>query len=112
MKIDLVGPHRSGFAMGLNEAARYGAGHGAGHRLHRLKMGAATRAVLPWPRHAAIGLSLSVLFVRETHLHVAVEAANHTPHHDHLLHELTGAQIFTLTSFRDDQATACSPGVT
>jgi hypothetical protein len=25
MKIDLVGPHRRGFAMGLNEAACYGA---------------------------------------------------------------------------------------
>lgn len=110
MKIDLVGPERRGFAMGLNEAAGYIA-----VAVTALATGyiAQEWGLRPEPfflglAYAALGLSLSTLFVRETYHHVAVEAANHTPRHDHLHHELTSAEIFTLTSFRDKSLSACS----
>ena len=68
MKIDLVGPERRGFAMGLNEAAGYGA-----VALTALATGfIAQRAGLrPEPfflgiAYAGLGLALSTLFVRET----------------------------------------------
>ncbi len=69
MKIDLVGPARRGLAMGLNEAAGYGA----------LALAAAASGYLasvygmrPWPfvpgiGFAFAGLLLSVLFMRESH---------------------------------------------
>ena len=52
MKIDLVGPERRGLAMGLNEAAGYGAvaDHGPRHRLHRRTRRPAARALLSRPR--------------------------------------------------------------
>jgi MFS family permease len=79
MKIDLAGPQRRGLAMGLNEAAGYGAL-------------AATAAVTGWiatnqglrpepfllgAAYIAIGLGLSAGFVRETRGHAAHEAAGH-----------------------------------
>jgi MFS family permease len=110
MKIDLVGPQRRGYAMGLNEAAGYGA-----VAITALATGyiAEQWGLRPEPfflglAYAALGLSLSVMFVRETHHHVAHEAANHTPRRDELHHELTGAEIFTLTSFREKALSACS----
>ena len=69
MKIDLVGPARRGLAMGLNEAAGYGAvalaAAGSGYL-------AATHGLRPWPfvpgiAFALAGLLLSALFVRESH---------------------------------------------
>jgi MFS family permease len=78
MKIDLVGPTRRGFAMGLNEAAGYGA-----VAVTALLTGAiAERAGLrPAPFllgivYAGFGLGLSVLFVRETSGHAAREQAD------------------------------------
>jgi MFS family permease len=75
MKIDLVGPRRRGLALGLNEAAGYGgvalaaaaSGWLAGEYAARdvLVIAAATIAVL--------ALALSVLFVRDTADHVALE---------------------------------------
>ncbi|HEX6818511.1 MAG TPA: MFS transporter [Ktedonobacterales bacterium] len=68
MKIDLVGPARRGLAMGLNEAAGYGAlalaAAGSGYL-------AATYGLRPWPfvpgvAFALMGLLLSALFVRES----------------------------------------------
>jgi MFS family permease len=110
MKIDLVGPRRGGFAMGLDEAAGYGAvavtalatGYIAQHwglRPEPFFLGLA---------YAALGLSLSTLFVRETLHHVAHEAANHTPRHEDLHHELSSSEIFTLTSFREPALSSCS----
>ena len=69
MKIDLVGPERRGFAMGLNEASGYGAvavtalatgfiAQHAGLRPEPFFLGIA---------YAGLGLALSTLFVRETH---------------------------------------------
>ena len=75
MKIDLVGPARRGFAMGLNEAAGYGA-----IALSALLGGAlASRFGLregpAWAGMgiAFVGLLLSVLFTRDTSAHVVLE---------------------------------------
>jgi MFS family permease len=110
MKIDLVGPHRRGLAMGFNEASGYFAL-------------AATSAATAWlaDEHglrpapfllglgfAALGLGLSAVLVRETRHHARLEATTHTPrdgdHHD----GLTGRQVFTLTSFRERALSAAS----
>src|SRR2546427_3734530 len=71
MKIDLVGPKRRGLAMGLNEAAGYGA-----VALTALATGfiAARYGLRPDPffvgmAFSGLGLGLSALFVRETHGH-------------------------------------------
>jgi len=77
MKIDLVGPARRGLAMGLNEAAGYGAVSLAAIAAGYL---AATYALRPQPfllgiGFALAGLSLSLLFVRESHGHARHEAA-------------------------------------
>jgi MFS family permease len=78
MKIDLVGPARRGLAMGLNEAAGYGA-----VALTALATGAiANQAGLrPGPfllglAYAGLGLGASVLLVRETSPYVAHEQAS------------------------------------
>lgn len=75
MKIDLAGPQRRGLAMGLNETAGYGA-----VALTALVTGwiAAEYGLRPGPfllglAYAVMGLSVSVLFVRETRAHVALE---------------------------------------
>jgi MFS family permease len=76
MKIDLVGPARRGLAMGLNEAAGYGAvalaAAGSGYL-------AAVYGLRPWPfvpgvACALAGLLLSALFVHESHGHARHEA--------------------------------------
>ena len=78
MKIDLVGPARRGLAMGLNEAAGYGA-----VALTALATGfiAAQAGLRPAPfflglAFAGLGLGVSVLFVRETRGHVALETSS------------------------------------
>jgi MFS family permease len=110
MKIDLVGPTRRGFAMGMNEAAGYGAvavtalatGYIAQHgglRPEPFFLGIA---------YAGLGLGLSVFFVRETRDYARHEATTHIPtsqsHHD----GLTTGEIFRLTSFRDRALSSCS----
>jgi MFS family permease len=82
MKIDLVGPKQRGLAMGLNEFAGYLA-----VALAALATGwvAEAYALRPEPFYLGIvfvaaGLALSILFVRETTDHVALEATNHQPH--------------------------------
>jgi MFS family permease len=77
MKIDLVGPARRGLAMGLNEAAGYGAVSLAAIAAGYL---AATYALRPQPfllgiGFALAGLLLSLLFVRESQGHARQEAA-------------------------------------
>src|SRR5262249_57167846 len=77
MKVDLVGPRRRGMALGLNECAGYVAvglmswitGFIAGHW-----------GLRPYPFYlgigiAVVGLVVSVLVVRETRGHVALEAS-------------------------------------
>jgi MFS family permease len=77
MKIDLVGPARRGLAMGLNEAAGYGA-----VALAALAAGylAAATDLRPYPlllglAFALAGLLLSVVAVRDSHDHVRQETA-------------------------------------
>jgi MFS family permease len=72
MKIDIVGPARRGLALGLNEAAGYGA-----VALTALATGAIAQSagLRPAPfflglAYAGLGLAASVLFVRETSHHV------------------------------------------
>ena len=110
MKIDLVGPQRRGFAMGLNEAAGYGA-----VAVTALATGyiAEEWGLRPEPfflglAYAGLGLGLSVLFVKETLGHARAEAASHTPVKDDLHHELTTGEIFTITSFREKALSAAS----
>jgi MFS family permease len=75
MKIDLVGPQRRGFALGLNEAAGYGGVAGAAAVSGWLAADLAARDVLVAAGAiiAIIALALTVLFVRDTAGHVALE---------------------------------------
>jgi MFS family permease len=104
MKIDLVGPQRRGFAMGLNEFAGYLA-----VALSALATGYVAQAygLRPEPFYlgiafAGIGLGLSVLFVRETAHHAALEATSFAPEPTAGLTARTpsGAQVFALASWR------------
>lgn len=80
MKIDLVGPRRRGFALGLNEAAGYGGvavsaaltGWLAGEFAPRDVLAVAGAVI------AVIALATSLLFVRDTAGHVALEQSRHT----------------------------------
>ncbi|MGZ4699424.1 MAG: MFS transporter, partial [Oryzihumus sp.] len=114
MKIDLVGPARRGFAMGLNEAAGYGA-----VAVTALATGylAQSFGLRPAPFllgivFAALGLGLSTLAVRETREHARLEAAGHVARadgkHDHLHAELTNGQVFAQTSFREPALSSAS----
>ena len=110
MKIDLAGPERRGFAMGLNEAAGYGA-----VALTALATGyiANQYGLRPEPfflglAYAGLGLGLSVFFVRETLGHAHHEASTHRPSSDELRDDLTGREIFALTSFKDRSLSAAS----
>jgi len=105
MKIDLVGPLRRGLAMGINEAAGYGAVAATA-----LLTGAiAERAGLrPAPfllglAYAGLGLSISALFVRETSGHVAHEQATRAP-----ARPMPWRAVFTRTTFRDPTLSAAS----
>ena len=106
MKIDLVGPSRRGLAMGLNEAAGYGA-----VALTALATGAiADRYGLrPEPfflglSFAALGLGLSTIFVRETRHFVDIERRA-TPS---AAAPLSTREIFTCTSWSDRNLSSCS----
>ncbi len=110
MKIDLVGPERRGFAMGINEAAGYGA-----VALTALATGyiAQHAGLRPEPFYlglvfAGLGLGLSTLFVRETRGHAHHEAASHVARHEHDHDALTTRQVFLRTSFREKALSSCS----
>jgi MFS family permease len=110
MKIDLVGPAKRGLAMGLNEAAGYGA-----LALTALATGylAQEYGLRPAPfllglAYAALGLGLSTVFVRETRDHARLEAASHVTTNRDLHDQLTTREIFVLTSFREKALSAAS----
>jgi MFS family permease len=76
MKVDLVGPARRGLALGFNEAAGY---LGVGVAAFAAGVVAERLGLRPEPFYlmiaiAAVGTALSVLFVRETVGHVAIES--------------------------------------
>jgi len=112
MKIDLAGPERRGLAMGLNEAAGYGA-----VAVTALATGfiADRWGLRPEPfflglAFVGLGLGLSVLFVRETHHHVRSETnllLTAAPHNGEPENLATG-EIFAITSFRERALSACS----
>jgi MFS family permease len=75
MKIDLVGPRRRGFAMGLNEFAGYLAVAASAFATGAI---AARYGLRPEPFYlgiafASLGLALSLLFVRDTTAHASLE---------------------------------------
>jgi MFS family permease len=108
MKIDLVGPRRRGLALGLNEAAGYGgvalaaglSGWLAGEFAARdvLVVAAATIAV--------VALVLSVVFLRDTAAHVAVEQAAEEPRPEGSPPRL--AEVFARASYRVPALRSCS----
>jgi len=106
MKIDLVGPERRGFAMGLNEAAGYGA-----VALTALATGfiAQHAGLRPAPfflglAYAGLGITLSTFFVRETHGHAHHEAGDH----DTAAGAISTRAVFVRTSFRERALSSCS----
>jgi MFS family permease len=81
MKIDLVGPARRGLAMGLNEFAGYLAVALAAYATGEI---AARSGLRPEPFYlgvafVALGLALSLLFVRDTTAHVRHESLGRKP---------------------------------
>jgi MFS family permease len=108
MKIDLVGPRRRGFALGLNEAAGYGGV-------------AVTAAASGWlasefvPRDVLVvgglivglaGLLASITLVRDTSAHVAFEQAR-----DHTDESMTAPSLreaFPAATYRVRSLRACS----
>jgi MFS family permease len=79
MKIDLVGPKRRGLALGLNEAAGYGGVAIAATVSGLLASELVARDVLVagGAAIAVTALLASVLFVRDTAAHVALEQSRH-----------------------------------
>jgi MFS family permease len=114
MKIDLAGPKQRGLAMGFNEAAGYGA-----VAVTALATGviAARYGLRPEPfflglAYAALGLSLSTLFVRETHGHARHEASTHVAASAALHEGLSTKEVFLLTSFKEKAlSAACQAGM-
>ena len=112
MKIDLAGPARRGFAMGLNEFAGYGA-----VALSALATGyiAQTYGLRPEPFYlgiafAVVGLALSAIAVRETHGHARHEATHHAEPQDGGVP--SQREIFLTTSFRDRELSSiCQAGL-
>jgi MFS family permease len=105
MKIDLVGPLRRGLAMGLNEAAGYGA-----IAVTALATGAIAEAagLRPGPfllglAYAGLGLTASALFVHETRSHVELEQSSRPP-----APRLAWREVFLRTSFREPSLSAAS----
>jgi MFS family permease len=81
MKVDLAGPRRRGLALGLNESAGYLA---VGAAAFAAGVVAERYGLRPEPFYLGIafvaaGLALSVLFVRDTGGHVALERATEAP---------------------------------
>ena len=114
MKIDLVGPRRRGLAMGLNEFAAYLA-----VALAALGTGFIAEAygLRPAPFYlgiavAAAGFALSLLFVRETRHHAALEAKDFQPHPgaEGDGADLSTGEVFAHTSWKDFRALECQPG--
>jgi MFS family permease len=108
MKIDLAGPNRRGLAMGLNEAAGYIAVAATAMATGAL---AAQYGLRPAPflltaAYIALGLGLSLVFVRETRGHARHEAATHTtgPHSG----ELSTGQVFALAIWREPALSSAS----
>jgi MFS family permease len=107
MKIDLVGPKRRGLALGLNESAGYGGVALAAGVSGLLAASFAARDVLV-VAGAAIAISallVSLLFVRDTAAHVAVEQAQHAASNGR---PPPLRSAFARASYREPALRACS----
>jgi MFS family permease len=108
MKIDLVGPRRRGLALGLNESAGYGGVALAAGLSGWLAGSFAARDVLvvAGAAIAITALLVSVLFVRDTAEHVALEQARD---HAELDDESPGLRdAFAQASYREPALRSCS----
>jgi MFS family permease len=123
MKIDLAGPRRRGLAMGLNEAAGYGA---VALTAYLTGLLASRHGLRPEPfylglAYAGLGLGLSALLVRETRGHAQLEAdltdadraADANPAQDRTPaaggnQRLSTREVVVLTSLRERALSACS----
>jgi MFS family permease len=108
MKIDLVGPRRRGLALGLNEAAGYaGVALAAGlSGLLASQFAARDVVVVAGAAIALTGFVLSVLFVRDTAAHVALEQSMHHPNADGK--SLRLREAFARASYRVPALRSCS----
>ena len=108
MKIDLVGPRRRGFALGLNEAAGYGGVAIAAGVSGWLAADLAARDVLvvAFAVVAVLALLVSLLFVRDTAAHLAQEQRSSTASDDERPPSLRKA--LALASWREPSLRACS----
>jgi MFS family permease len=107
MKIDLAGPRRRGFALGLNEAAGYLGVAAAAFATGILAASYAPRTVV-WVGAVVLvgaGLLISAFAVRDTGAHVAHEQAAHG---DDTQPRLRIGGAFAHASFRDPVLRACS----
>jgi MFS family permease len=109
MKIDLVGPTRRGLALGLNEAAGYGAVAVTALLTGFLaeRFGLRPAPFLLGLAYAGIGLGISATLVRETRTHARLEAAAHQGT-EHLEGPLSTRRVFALTSLREPALSAAS----
>jgi MFS family permease len=108
MKIDLVGPKRRGLALGINESAGYGGVAVAAGVAGWLASDLAARDVLvvAGAAIAIVGFVFSVLFVRDTAAHVALEQArDHAGDDDG---EPPLAEAFARASYREPALRSCS----
>jgi MFS family permease len=110
MKIDLVGPARRGLAMGLNEAAGYGAVAATALATGYL---ASAYGLRPAPfllgaACIALGLGLSSTAVHETRGHAQLEAATQMTADAATASQLTTRQVVVLTSFSNRALSAAS----
>jgi MFS family permease len=107
MKIDLVGPKRRGLALGLNEAAGYGGVAIAATVSGLLASEFVARDVLVvgGAAIAVTALLASVLFVRDTAAHMALEQSRH---HDDDEPAPTLRRAFPDATWRRPELRACS----
>ena len=108
MKIDLVGPKRRGFAMGVNEFAGYVAVAASAFATGWI---AAHYGLRPQPFflgviYVALGLLLSILLVRETKRHVVHETQLRSD--DPCEHSLSQREIFWRTTLTDPNLSSVS----
>jgi MFS family permease len=107
MKIDLVGPRRRGLALGLNESAGYGGVALAAALSGWLASEFVARDVLVvgGAAVAAAGLVISLLLVRDTAAHVALEQSRE---HDQGQSVPPMRAVFPAASYRDPALRSCS----
>jgi MFS family permease len=109
MKVDLVGPARRGLALGLNEAAGYGAialtAFATG--LIAERWGLRPGPFLLGLAFAGLGLGISALFVRETAGHARQEAGQDTRRHNPD-EGLSPGRVVVRTTFQEPALSAAS----